>query len=418
MGGEVAGVGTTRTVREGTVAFSTAAAAELNDATETYESRVTRLNEQVNSLSLRLCEAGEAASREKRLQEELARVTAAHTSLESQLSEVRAEVEEREAQLSSSNDSLCKQLEMANSKILELTRESESLGGERSSLVLQYEERESLLRAEVASLREELRAATHTHSSLMSQVEEVERERAAVVAALSSAEEKGTDALAEVEILQARISELTWEKVSVESQLAEKQTSGDCQAQSGSCGLETGMHSATSSSLSPCPALTSLEDKLKEVQSQLADRVAEVGALEQARSREVERTRLEGEEKLAALQEELVSVRKELSVSHQELASASRQHSKEVQGMLQSEREQLSATRDNLTSVQAKLAVKQELVYKLENEMEERWARRCFPLSLSPVCLSFPPSLPPSLPPPGLLRCLNCSNSSWPRPGR
>jgi len=46
--------------------FSTAAAAELNDATETYESRVTRLKEQVNSLPLRLCEAGEAGSREKR----------------------------------------------------------------------------------------------------------------------------------------------------------------------------------------------------------------------------------------------------------------------------------------------------------------------------------------------------------------
>lgn len=223
-----------------------AAAAELSDATETYESRVTRLNEQINSLSLRLRETG---SQEKRLQEELARVTAAQASLEGQLSEARAGAREREAQLSASNDSLCKQLEMANCKILELTRESESLGCERSSLVLQYEERESLLRAEVASLREELRAATHTNSSLVSQVEEAERERAAAAAALSSAEEKGTDALAEVEILQARISELTWEKVSVETQLAEKQTSGDCQAQSRSHGLAHAISSSLSLSI-------------------------------------------------------------------------------------------------------------------------------------------------------------------------
>lgn len=132
-----------------------------------------------------------------------------------------------------------------------------------------------------------------------------------------------------------------------------------------------------------------------EVQSQLADRVAEIAALEQARDGEGERTRLEGEQKLASLQEELASVRKELSVSRQELASASRQHSEAVQGMLQSEREQLSAMRDSLTSVQAKLAVKQELVYKLENEMEERWAGRHSPPSPSSVC--FPPSIHPSL---------------------
>lgn len=149
-----------------------------------------------------------------------------------------------------------------------------------------------------------------------------------------------------------------------------------------------------------------------EVQSQLADRVAEIAALEQARDGEGERTRLEGEQKLASLQEELASVKKELSVSRQELASASRQHSEEVRGMLQSEREQLSAMRDSLTSVQAKLAVKQELVYKLENEMEERWARRHSPPSPSSVCLS------PSLPPSGLPRCLNWSTSSWPRVGR
>lgn len=382
--------GITRTMRghNENVVPHFAAAAELRDATETYESRVTRLNEQINSLSLRLHEAG---CQEKHLQEELSRVTATHASLERQLSEVRGETREREAQLSASNDSLCKQLEMANSKILELTRESESLGCERSSLVLQYEEKERLLKAEVASLKEELQGASHTNSSLMSRLEEAERERAAATAALSSAEEKGTDALAEVEILQARISELTWEKVSVESQLAEKQSSGDCQAQSRSRDLETGPHSAIGVPPSSCPALTGLEDKLMAVQSQLADRVVEIAALEQARDREVERTRLEGEGKLAALQEELASVRKELSSSRQELASASRQHSEEVRGMLQSEQEQLSAARDDLTSVQAKLAVKQELVYKLENEMEERQVI----LALSPHHFSTP--LPPSL---------------------
>ena len=152
------------------------AAAQLTDLLETHKTRVTRLNQQINSLSLQLGEAGQF--------QKVAR--------------------ERETDLVANSESLQKQLEMANSKILELTKESENLGSERSSLVQEYEERESRLRAEAAALRAEMQEAARTSSELTVHLEE------------------------EVEILEARINEVIQERSSVEAELVElKQASSD-----------------------------------------------------------------------------------------------------------------------------------------------------------------------------------------------
>ena len=152
------------------------AAAELKDVLETHKTRVTSLNQQINSLALQLSEAGQ----------------------------FQKAARERETDLVANAESLQKQLEMANSKILELIKESENLGSERSSLVQEYEERESRLRAEASALRAEMQEAARTSSELTAHLEE------------------------EVEILEARINEVIQERSSVEVELVElKQASSD-----------------------------------------------------------------------------------------------------------------------------------------------------------------------------------------------
>lgn len=181
--------------------------AELRDALETHESRVVCLNQQVNCLSLKLTEAEKC---EKQLGKELSDAVVA-------LQAAELEVQERERELLSNCEGLQRQLDMANAKVLEVVRESEDVREERLSLISEYEGRECKVQKELAQLKSELSSTLETVTDLTGRLESAQRERedmsreAAVN--LERAEAGRDDAMAEVEILQARISELTREAI-------------------------------------------------------------------------------------------------------------------------------------------------------------------------------------------------------------
>lgn len=172
---------------------------------------MTLLNQQVNGLSLKL---NEAEKREKQLQDELTAATAARVT----------EVTARETELVSSCESLQRQLDMANSKILEVSKEKESLESERLSLISEYEGREGQLRENIQTLKVELQRMSEVSTNLAAKLEKIQRDMAATVREhverVEQADARREDAVAEVEILQARISELTQEAKVLEVKLA------------------------------------------------------------------------------------------------------------------------------------------------------------------------------------------------------
>ena len=160
-----------------------------------------RLNHQVNSVSLQLAEA---ERRERELQDKLSAVRAAEEAAEAGAN--------REAELVVSCENLQRQLDMANSKVLEMAGESEH---ERLSLISEYEGRERQLRDEIGALKTELQSASEATSDLTARLEQTQRDMATAAGehaeSVQRAEAGREDAVVEVEILHARISELTWE---------------------------------------------------------------------------------------------------------------------------------------------------------------------------------------------------------------
>ena len=158
---------------------------------------MTLLNQQINGLSL---EVNEAKKSVKQLQDELTAAT---------------ETKARETELVSSCESLQRQLDMANNKILEVTGEKECLESERLSLISEYEGREGQLRQEIKRLKADLHQMSESRTDLAAKLDKMEREITATVRdhveRVERADASREDAVAEVEILQARISELTEE---------------------------------------------------------------------------------------------------------------------------------------------------------------------------------------------------------------
>ena len=179
-----------------------ALSSELTDALETHKNQVTMLNQQINGLSL---EVNEAKQRVKQLQDELTAATAAQNT----------EVTARETELVRSCESLQRQLDMANKKIVEVTSERECLENERLSLISEYEGREGQLREEIKALRADLHQMSESRTDLAAKLEMTETRMAATIREHVERAERADaireDAVAEVEILQARISELTEE---------------------------------------------------------------------------------------------------------------------------------------------------------------------------------------------------------------
>ena len=165
---------------------------------------MTRLNQQVNSLSLQLTEM---ERREKELKDGLCATRAALQAAEAGAA--------RETELVANCENLQRQLEMANSKVLEMAGESEQLGHERLSLISEYEGREGQLKDEIGALKAELHSAFETNSDLTTRLEQARRDMATAAGEHSESIQRAVagreDAVAEVEILHARISELTQE---------------------------------------------------------------------------------------------------------------------------------------------------------------------------------------------------------------
>ena len=65
-------------------------------------------------------------------------------------------------------------------------------------------------------------------------------------------------------------------------------------------------------------------------------------------------------------------MREELSATRRELTEDSQRHGEQLQSVLRDEASKQEMLRSDLTSAQAQLASRQELLYKLEIELEEK----------------------------------------------
>lgn len=296
-----------------------------------------RLNQQVNGLSLEL------ERREKELQDEL---TAAARATEA--------AKGREAERASNCESLQRQLEMANSKVLEVTKENESLGNERLSLISEYEGREGQLREETEALKAELQQVTKVSTDLTAKLEQTQREMEIAAREhreiVQRTDASREDAVAEVEILQARISELTQEAKLV----------------SASDSLLT--QGKTVSKLLSVVKCCRISWSNSESAAEIAGLQEQVQELQAANHELTEKVREESE-KVHSLSEELTLVKEELGASRQQLTQ---RYSQQLQSLVSSEASKQEALHSELTSLQCQLAAKQEVVQKLEMELKEK----------------------------------------------
>ena len=334
--------------------------AELRDAMETHETRVTHLNQQMNCVCLRLTEAEWC---ETQLREDLARVTAA-----AEAAEVGSR--ERERELISGSEGLQRRLDAANAEILELTREKEHLSCAQLSLISEYEGRESQLREEIASLRSELQDTRETVADLTVRLEGTQREMETVSREererVQTAETARDDAVAEVEILQARISELTQEAKEAQMKLATLSTGETFIVQFSHIILLFVLTDSSSESEVVC-----LQEQIQELHGQLEEKEGVMKSLQATSAAE----RHKMQEQLHSLLTAVVTVRDSMNTGRQELADEILRHSQQIQGVLSAERERQEVVNRKvamLHCVQSQLAAQQEEVQTLETQLREK----------------------------------------------
>ena len=230
-----------------------AAAAEISDTAETYQTNVVKLNQQLMEMSLQLSQVqkveSQSASKAQILNAKLAAAVMETTRYEEEIKKLRCEMEllREEAEL---HDLDTRKADMAQLKLEEVLVERTAWEEERAHLNARVSELERDLDCARENLAEEKSSVPHPlepaspssweeeKGSLMTKILLLEREkcqlasdleeqsrRAAHAAQLErDAEDAKRDEAVELEILQARISELTQEKCEVEQVVQQLRT--------------------------------------------------------------------------------------------------------------------------------------------------------------------------------------------------
>ena len=359
--------------------------AEMKDVTETHENRVTRLNQQINSVSLG---AAEAEGRARQLQEELAHVKSEAAGKENKLQENLANTERK-----------------AEEREREFLAVQEKLENEIRSVRTDLEERESVLVAtrakfelELTALQTQLAGTKGETVDTGSQLKESQDKFRDLQTQLARAEEEASD---REEKLQEKVGELDRAEKEltavVERENELRETCGTLQLQVEESGAQLAEKEAENEALrSDRLALISeyesrerqLREEIAELRSELGQaavsgrlereweervRQAEAGREDAVTEVEILQTRI-SELTREAEQETVLALEVQERVTELELVQAASQASSEAaQGEISSLQEQvegqLAASKASSEVAQGEISGLQEQVEGLESQL-------------------------------------------------